>query len=80
MLISIKRTYVGTMEIRDVMINTRYVVKIESTDPEVDYPKTRIVLDGLTRDDPISFIYTEESLASIKSKLSKARKTIQSEE
>jgi hypothetical protein len=79
MLISIKRSLVGTDEERDMMINTRYILKIEPTFL-AEYPKTRIIMLGFSRDDPLNFIYTNESLTSIKSKVSKARKTIQTED
>lgn len=72
MLIPIKRVYLNSGLEVEVLFNTNYIVKIESTDPTDEKPKTRIVYDQLQRDEP-GIVYTNESLQGIKTKITRAK-------
>jgi hypothetical protein len=77
MLISIKRVYLESGIEAEVIINTNYVYKI-SKNMDLSKPKTRIIMKGFGQEPDI--LYTDESLATIKSKLIKSRNKKQEEE
>jgi hypothetical protein len=82
MLISIKRIYIGSGSIEEVMVNTRYIMYIEPPAPRSDRPNTRIVVEPFSHgpDARANMIYTDESIASIKGKITKARNAMGKEE
>lgn len=73
MIIPIKRYYVHQQLEVEMLLNTRYMIRIEPTNTEENKPKTRIVMEGFGTDDA-SIVYTNETVATIKSKLTRARK------
>lgn len=68
MMIEITRFYVGSQMEAKMMLNTDYIMKVEPC-PDPNKAKTLIVFDsGLMSEGP-SLIYTNESYATIKGKL-----------
>lgn len=71
MMIPIKRiTLSGTFY--EMLINTRYIIEISPANDDTK-PSTRIIMDQLRNDDP-KIIYTEESIRSIKAKITRISK------
>jgi len=80
MLIPIKRIYLTSGIEVEILINTNYIIKISPTDPkEFEKPVTRILLCSNVSSDP-DIMYTNESISTIKGKLTKARNKKQEEE
>ena len=74
MLIEINRIYVGSMQAKKQLINLRYVKRIETLEKDHKYADVANTL--LIQDDGAesSFIYSQDTYAQIKTKLTRARK------
>lgn len=73
MLLPIKRVYLTSGDEREVLLGINYIMKIEAVDDPTK-PKTRIIVDQLVSGDRASILYTNESLSTIKGKLTRMRK------
>lgn len=72
-MIEIKRIYLRTGEERKILLNTSYIMKVAETE-EGDKPQTRIVFDsGKTSEGP-DVMYTSESYAAVKAKITRSKK------
>lgn len=76
MLLSIKRVYIDSGEEVEVLLNSNYIIKIEPCNDSTK-PKTRIVMYGFGEP---SFAYTNETITTIRTKLTKARNKKQEDE
>jgi len=74
MIISIKRFILQHDFEVETLINTRYILKIENTQPHEGKPTTRILMDSLDSSRGPDIIYTYDTLGTIKGKVTKARK------
>jgi hypothetical protein len=74
MIIQIKRKTRAGVEYL-MLLNTRYIVEIHPTENEKEVkPSTRIIYDRLNNQDNPAIIYTDESISSLKGKITKASK------
>ena len=72
MLISIKRIYLESGLEVEMMINTLYIIKIQPVAPDDKKPRTRIIIDTCQRESP-NIIYTNETLSTLKAKVTRSK-------
>lgn len=71
MIIQIKRVTLSGLEYK-ILLNTRYIIEVRPTE-DPDKPRTKIIYDSLRRDE-VSIIYTQESIPTIKGKITRGSK------
>lgn len=67
-IIEIKRLYLKSGIEAPILLNTDYIVKIQTTEEHEQKPRTRIVLDACGIEGP-DLIYTDDTYAAIKRKI-----------
>lgn len=73
MIVEIKRLFVKSGLEAPVMLNTDYIMKIMPNE-EPDKPRTRIIFDSGASSEGPDIIYTDETYAAIKAKVTNQRK------
>lgn len=75
MIVEIKRVYLKSGLELPILINTNYIMKVETTNPSDEKPRTRIVYDSGTTSEGPDMYYTDETYANIKAKVTRQRRS-----